>query len=121
VSLHRLRRFADDTWGLKNSRLVVYLAEADDYHLAQCEVPLRWEPAQQVWVPSRRTGSLPLGPQGETNRQVCAHCLQLLGYKGFDLNRNRKIAYSKNLLKVFSRDEFFQVYKLYPVQGVGER
>ena len=121
VSLQRLKRFADDTWGLKNTRLVVYLAEADDYHLAQCEITQGWEPGQQVWVTTRRAGQLPLGAQGETQRQVCAHCLQLLGYKGFDLNRNRKIAYSKNLLKIFSRDEFFQVYKLYPVQGVGER
>ncbi|SFB97934.1 hypothetical protein SAMN05660443_0978 [Marinospirillum celere] len=117
----RLKHLADDTWGYKNTRLAVYLSEAEDYHLAQCEVTQTWEAGAYVWISTRRTGPLPLGPEQETRKQVCAHCLQLLGYKGFDLHRNRKIAYSKQLLKTFSRDEFFKVYKLYPVQGVGER
>jgi len=121
LPLQRLRRFADDTWGLKNTRLVVYREEDQDYHLAQCEATLSWNSNQSVWVTTRRSGLLPLGSQGEISRQVCAQCLQTLGYKGFDLNRSRKIAYSKNLLKTFSRDDFFKVYKLYPVQGVGER
>lgn len=121
LPLHRLRRFADATWGLKNTRLVIYRPEDKDYHLAQCDVTQEWQADQLVWVSTRRTGLLPLGSEGDVERQVCAECLQILGYKGFDLNRSRKIAYSKNLLKTFSRDDFFKLYKLYPVQGVGER
>ncbi|WP_114417387.1 hypothetical protein [Marinospirillum perlucidum] len=120
LPLHRLKRFADLTWGLKNSRLVVYREDQQDYHLAQCAQTASWDPQQSVWVSSRRTGALPLGENQSSPRQVCPDCLQLLAYKGFDLKRNRKIAYSKQLLKSFSREEFFQIYKLYPVQGVDE-
>ncbi|SFX33813.1 hypothetical protein [Marinospirillum alkaliphilum] len=121
LPLARLKRFADHTWGLKNTRLVVYLENAGDYHLAQCPVTDAWSASQTVWISTRRTGGLPVGPQQEQQREVCAHCLQLLGYKGFDLQRNRKIAYSKNLVKTFSREEFFRIYTLYPVQGMAEK
>ncbi len=118
---NRLRRLADATWAYKNTRLVVYLAEAADYHLAQCPVTQQWEPGKEVWVSTRRSGALPLGVASDSNKHVCAQCLQQLGYKGFDLNRNRKIAYSKQLLKTFSREDFFKTYPLYPVQGIVER
>jgi hypothetical protein len=121
LPLARLKRFADHTWGLKNTRLVVYLEQADDYHLAQCQITDLWPGHQPVWISTRRTGGLPLGTQPEQQRQVCPHCLQLLGYKGFDLQRNRKIAYSKNLMKTFSREDFFRIYTLYPVQGMAEK
>lgn len=120
LPLFKLRRFADLTWGLKNTRLVVYLEEATDYHLAQCAITSGWDSSQAVWISTRRTGYLPASGK-ESDRSVCPHCLQLLGYKGFDLKRNRKIAYSKNLIKTFSREEFFQLYTLYPVQGMAER
>ena len=109
--LHRLKRYADTTWGLKNTRLVIYLAEAKNYHLAQCSTTQSWQANQTVWVSTRRTGNLPLG-ENSTARQVCPDCLQLLGYKGFDLQKNRKIAYSKNLMNTFLREEFFTIYTL---------
>ena len=121
VPLYRLRYLADATWAYKNTRLLVYLAEAAHYHLAQCPITTDWEKNQSVWITTRRSGALPLGSQQESHKSVCAHCLQLLGYKGFDLSRNRKIGYSKQLLKTFDREAFFRVYPLYPVQGVGER
>jgi len=120
LTLNRLKCYADATWGLKNTRLVVYLEQAPDYHLAQCTLTQNWKSNQKVWVSTRRTGDLPLGDQS-TSRQVCAECLQLLNYKGFDLHKNRKIAYSKNLIKTFSREEFFRIYTLYPVQGLAEK
>lgn len=120
LPLHRLKQFADMTWGLKNTRLVVYLAEANHYHLAQCSITKSWAYNQNVWVTTRRTGHLPLGDKS-TSHQVCAECLQLLSYKGFDLQKNRKIAYSKNLIKNFSREDFFRIYTLYPVQGLAEK
>ena len=120
LALQRLKRYADNTWGSKNTRLTVYLTEANDYHLAQCTVTQGWQTNQTVWVSTRRTGNLPLGDKS-TSRQVCAECLQLLNYKGFDLQKNRKIAYSKNLIKIFSREEFFRIYTLYPVQGLAEK
>lgn len=119
--LHRLKRYADNTWGLKNTRLTVYLAEASEYHLAQCAITQSWQENTSVWVSTRRTGDLPLGANKSSSRQACADCLQLLAYKGFDLQKNRKIAYSKNLLNTFSREEFFQLYTLYPVQGLAEK
>ena len=118
LPLHRLKRFADTTWGLKNTRLVVYLAEANNDHLAQCPITQGWDYNQNVWVSTRRTGNL---PSQQITRQVCADCLQLLSYKGFDLQKNRKIAYSKNLINTFSREEFFRIYTLYPVQGLAEK
>lgn len=121
LSLGRLKRFADHTWGMKNTRLVIYLADAGDYHLAQCPVTDQWPTGQHVWASTRRTGELPLGAERHTQREACAQCLQLLGYKGFDLQRNRKIAYSKQLIKTFSREEFFQIHTLYPVQGMAEK
>lgn len=120
LPLFKLKRFADLTWGLKNTRLVVYLEDSADYHLAQCSVTEGWDSTRTVWVSTRRTGHLPAADK-ETSRSVCPHCLQLLGYKGFDLQRNRKIAYSKNLIRTFSREEFFHLYTLYPVQGMAER
>lgn len=121
LSLNRLKHFADETWGLKNTRLTVYLAEASEYHLAQCVITQDWKENTSVWVSTRRTGNLPLGANQSSSRQVCADCLQLLNYKGFDLQKNRKIAYSKNLIKTFSREDFFRVYTLYPVQGLAEK
>lgn len=121
LTLNRLKRFADETWGLKNTRLTLYLADANEYHLAQCAVTQTWKSNQNVWVSTRRTGDLPLGTNQTSSRQVCADCLQLLAYKGFDLQKNRKIAYSKNLIKTFSREEFFRIYTLYPVQGLTEK
>lgn len=120
LPLHRLKHFADATWGLKNTRIAVYLEAATDYHLAQCPLTQSWTNNQMVWVSTRRTGDLPLGNES-SSRQICAECLQLLNYKGFDLQKNRKIAYSKNLIKTFSREEFFRVYTLYPVQGLAEK
>ena len=119
LPLHRLKRYADTTLGLKNTRLAVYLTEADNYHLAQCPATQEWASNHTVWVSTRRTRNFPLGKE-HTSRQVCADCLQLLNYKGFDLQKNRKIAYSKNLINTFSREEFFHVYTLYPVQGLAE-
>lgn len=120
LSLNHLKHYADTTWGLKNTRLAIYLRSAPDYHLAQCKITQSWANNQSIWVSTRRTGDLPLGNQS-SSRQVCAECLQLLNYKGFDLKKNRKIAYSKNLIKTFSREEFFRVYTLYPVQGLAEK
>lgn len=118
--LHRLKRFADNTWGLKNTRLAVYLAQENTYHLAQCEITHLWLTNQTVWATTRRVGDLPFGEQ-TTSRKICPECLQLLNYKGFDLHKNRKIAYSKNLINTFSREEFFRIYTLYPVQGLAEK
>ncbi|NLW05926.1 MAG: hypothetical protein GX029_12000, partial [Pseudomonadaceae bacterium] len=87
---------------------------------AQCSTTQSWPANQAIWVSTRRTGNLPLG-ELSTARQVCASCLQLLNYKGFDLQKNRKIAYSKNLIQTFSREEFFKIYTLYPVQGLAEK
>ncbi|GLR62968.1 hypothetical protein [Marinospirillum insulare] len=121
LPLHRLKYYADTTWGLKNTRVAIYLESASDYHLAQCKVTQAWEVNTSVWVSTRRTGNLPLGAHLASSRQVCADCLQLLNYKGFDLQKNRKIAYSKNLIQNFSREEFFRIYTLYPVQGLAEK
>lgn len=121
LPLHRLRRLADMTWGYKNTRLLVYLPEAADYHLAQCSVTDQWAREQQVQVTTRYQGLLPGDETTGKQRSVCPECLQLLGYKGFDLHRNRKVGYSKLLLRRFSCAEFFQLYRLYPLQGVNDR
>lgn len=120
VNLRNLKRWADLTWGYKNTRLALYLADAPDYHLAQCAITLSWANSDSVWISTRRTGVLPLGAEQNTKRTICSACLQLLGYKGFDLNKNRKIAYSKKLLQEFEREEFFRIYPLYPVIGLAK-
>ncbi|MFK7160604.1 hypothetical protein V6U78_06095 [Marinospirillum sp. MEB164] len=117
LRLDQLRALADGTWAYKNTRLAVYRAEDPHYHLAQCPQLSQWGRNQQVWVSTRRTGKLPLAGQDQP-LSICPDCLQFLGYKGFDLKRNRKIAYSKKLLSLFSREEFYIVYPLYPVQGI---
>ncbi|WP_416885431.1 hypothetical protein [Marinospirillum sp.] len=117
LRLDQLRALADGTWAYKNTRLAVYRAEDSHYHLAQCPQLSHWTSDQQVWISTRRTGSLPLAGS-EQQFSICPDCLQFLGYKGFDLKRNRKIAYSKKLLSLFQREEFYIVYPLYPVQGI---
>lgn len=119
--LQRLRRLADNTWAYKNSRLLVYLEAAPDYHVAQCQITHSWEAQQNIWISTRLIGALPLGSNNSSQRQVCEHCLQLLGYKGFDLSKNRKIAYSKKLQLNFARPDFFQLYTLYPVRGLADK
>lgn len=121
LPLARLRRLADDTWGLKNTRLLVYRSDQPYFHLAQCPVTQSWDPQTLIWVTTRRSGPLPLGEGKEIELGVCPECLQQLGYKGFDLKRNRKVGYSRLLLKQFSREDFFQVFALYPLQGVQDK
>lgn len=119
LKLNQLTLWADHTWGIKNTRLLVYLAEENIYHLANCVSCQALNPETEVWVSTRLNGALPLGQNHpEEDRQVCPDCLQLLGYQGFDLTRNRKIAYSKNLITNFNRQEFYQSYTLYPVRGM---
>ncbi|ODC04201.1 hypothetical protein BFW38_12340 [Terasakiispira papahanaumokuakeensis] len=118
-SLSQLRALADGTWAIKNSRILIYSAHTPGhYHLAQCP-SLLTQKRQEVVITTRRQGQIP-GFTEDVTAQVCSDCLQLLGYKGFDLTRNRKIAYSKALLKDFSREDFFKVFTLYPVRGIAE-
>lgn len=128
LKLNQLTLWADHTWGIKNTRLLVYLAEENIYHLANCTGCQALNPDAEVWVSTRLNGALPptfLNKEllnkkiaSPEERQVCPDCLQLLGYQGFDLTRNRKIAYSKSLLANFNRQEFYQTYTLYPVRGM---
>lgn len=131
LKLNQLTLWADHTWGIKNTRLLVYLAEENIYHLANCVSCQALSPEDEVWVSTRLSGALPLGflnkgavnkkvVNPEEERQVCPDCLQLLGYQGFDLTRNRKIAYSKNLIANFNRQVFYQTYTLYPVRGTAK-
>lgn len=118
-SLSQLRALADGTWAIKNSRVLIYSTHTPQhYHLAQCPSLLA-QKQQDVIITTRRQGQIP-GFKDEVTAHVCPDCLQLLGYKGFDLTRNRKIAYSKALLKDFSREAFFKVFTLYPVRGIAE-
>lgn len=51
----------------------------------------------------------------ESKLNICNQCLQRLHYKGFDIYQNRKFAYSEELAKKFTKAEFFQEYKIYPL------
>lgn len=55
--------------------------------------------------------------QGESQKtlRICKHCLQRLHYKGFDMYQNRKFAYSEELAENFSKANFYQEHKLYPL------
>lgn len=118
IKLYELTLWGDFTWGIKNTRVMLYLADKEDYHLANCLHCQQLQPEAEVWISTRLNGRLPLGANEGNEREVCADCLQLLGYLGFDLTRNRKQAYSQHLLETFSRESFYHHYTLYPVRGI---
>ncbi|SEI54208.1 hypothetical protein SAMN05421831_1044 [Allopseudospirillum japonicum] len=114
VSIRNLVPLADSTWAFKNTRVILYLPESSVYHLAQCQ---KLKQHEYVYISTKREGDLPLIKQ-ETRTaslKICEHCLQVLGYKGFDLRKNRKVAYSQKILQEFSRSEFFRLYRQYPI------
>lgn len=51
----------------------------------------------------------------ENKLSICKHCLQRLHYKGFDVYQNRRFAYSQELAEKFTKAEFFQEFKIYPL------
>lgn len=114
VSIRNLLPLADFTWAFKNTRVILYFPESSVYHLAQCQESKQHE---YVYISTKREGDLPLIEQKTRTAplEICGYCLQILGYKGFDLRKNRKVAYSQKILREFSRSEFFRLYRQYPI------
>lgn len=114
VAVKTLVPLADLTWVFKNTRVILYAPESSVYHLAQCQKAKQYD---YIYISTKREGDLPLIRQEKrlAPLKVCEHCLQILGYKGFDLRKNRKLAYSQKILQEFSRSEFFRLYRQYPV------
>jgi hypothetical protein len=104
ISLDRLHHLLDFTLVYKNSRILV--EDERCFHFARCEQ----FPADKSVV---RVGtSLRALSKSVT---VCQACLQKLHYKGYDSQKARKEAYSRQVFENFSWNDFATAYHLYPV------
>lgn len=125
TTAEQLRLLPDHTLALKNGRVLVFFSDEGvgkkkgHFHLAACSSVLA-EPKRSLVATTCLTSPFPV-PEEDKRRSlsVCPDCLELLGYKGFSLSRNRRIRYSEQLLRHFQLAEFFRVYPLFPVRIEG--
>ncbi|MEQ8955666.1 MAG: hypothetical protein RL120_16155 [Gammaproteobacteria bacterium] len=131
----------DKTLAIKNSRVLVYVPDENyyrnrreypTYHLAQCEEfeTFRRELGEQELLATTRMALdyelVKLRPGGEVSVVshgfvVCKSCLHTLRYRDFDAYRNRKRGYSQRVLSEFRLEDFFRLYRQYPLSFMARR
>ncbi|MCL6416543.1 hypothetical protein MIB92_12860 [Aestuariirhabdus sp. Z084] len=133
VNPAQVQRLVDGTFAYKNSRVICYLAQPSSqqlqakplcYHLTDCDDLLAdlnslESNTKILRVTTACSGVFPVRIENEIElRQlgVCEGCLQKLGFEGFDVQRNRRRAWSLQLLEAFSPEGFFARYRQYPVK-----
>ena len=133
--LELIRVLPDGTLAIKNSRVIAYVPDENYfrdrreypvYHVAFCtrlEEMKKTSQPPDLLVTTRIAEDyslLKLRSGGEFSVQsqgfvVCEQCLHKLRYRDFDLYRNRRRGYSQKVLKEFSLDAFFRLYRQYPL------
>ena len=109
-----LVQLQDKTLSYKNGRVLVSVPEPKHssewcYHPAACG---RFEALSGL---VRASTLRPQNPLGQYT--VCAECLQVLRYKGFDAVRNRHRHYSQRVQDEFDLEEFFAGFPAYPLRA----
>ncbi|WP_426417651.1 hypothetical protein [Aestuariirhabdus sp. LZHN29] len=129
----QLQRLVDRTFAYKNSRVLCYPEQSSGaqlqlsppvYHVTDCaDLVEKLRPSGKgtphLRVTTSGSGVFPLRVDGEVELrqfQVCEICLQQLGFEGFDAQRNRRRAWSLQLLEAFTPERFFARYRQYPVK-----
>lgn len=103
VHRNKVLLLSDHTLAFKNSRIVVL--DQERFHLSDCG-ELKGD-ILDIATDARAIGS----------RKVCDKCLHTLRYKGFDAFKQRKAAYSQQVIEAFVLADFFSEYKVYPIQS----
>lgn len=134
-SLEALKVLPDKTLAVKNSRVLAYnpdenwyrtRREYPTYHVAFCSLldEIKKESPEQEFLATskladdynllkiRASGDVSVAEHGFV---VCKQCLHTLRYKNYDEYRNRRRGYSQKVLSEFSLQEFFKLYKQYPL------
>jgi hypothetical protein len=114
VAIDHIKVLVDRTLAFKNGRVLISIQQPialEDwvFHPAACQQ------LQALAGEVRASTSQPLHPTGHF--QVCADCLQLLRYKGFDAMRNRHRHYSQRLHDEFKLEEFHLDFPPYPLSA----
>lgn len=121
VTLDALRILPDMTLAIKNGRVVVFEKEKSAgkrafFHLALCPELESLSDNTLIATTCQSSPFPVLADKKRRSLSVCPECLELLGYKGFSLNRNRRIRYSEQLMRHFELADFFRLYPLYPIR-----
>lgn len=104
-----LGRLLDHCLCYKNSRVAI--VEDGVLHLSHCDqFPDR--DRYRAGTSARAFESSPV---------VCAACLQMLNYKGYDRHKARKEYYNRQVVERFSLDAFWSDYGLYPLNRDREK
>ncbi|MEQ8407756.1 MAG: hypothetical protein RKH07_05730 [Gammaproteobacteria bacterium] len=139
--LDNVKTLPDNTLAIKNSRVLLYIPDENwfrqrreypTYHVARCSLLdelYKESPDQEYLVTTRLAqdydmlkyrdgGEYSLASVGFV---VCKHCLHKLRYKDFDEFRNRKRGYSQKVLNEFKLEDFYRLYKQYPLSFGGRQ
>ncbi len=114
LDVQTLQALDDNTLAFKNGRVLAFIDSPKDiqdwvYHLSACES------FGQLSGKVRISMAKPHHSMGQY--RVCADCLQVLRYKGFDAVRNRHRHYSQRVQEEFDLDEFFKEFPTYPLSA----